>query len=106
MPIRSISALLLPTTVLLALLTGDAEATARAVASVLEIDEVAAGMTPETKYDRVVALPPVRLAIAGPRSHRAREPPAIHARRQGLRRVVCSWMLVALLGVAGLERRG
>ena len=38
------------------MLTGDAEATARAVAGTLGIEEVAAGMTPETKHDRVVAL--------------------------------------------------
>ena len=38
------------------MLTGDAEATAQAVAGTLGIEEVAAGMTPETKYDRVVAL--------------------------------------------------
>ncbi|MED5262453.1 MAG: copper-translocating P-type ATPase [Myxococcota bacterium] len=38
------------------MLTGDAEATARSVAGALGIEEVAAGMTPETKHDRVVAL--------------------------------------------------
>ena len=38
------------------MLTGDAEATARSVAGALGIDEIEAGMTPETKHDRVVAL--------------------------------------------------
>lgn len=49
------------------MLTGDAEATARTVAGRLGIDEVYAGMTPETKRDRVAALRADgrRVAMAG-----------------------------------------
>jgi Cu+-exporting ATPase len=49
------------------MLTGDAEVTARAVAGRLGIDEVYAGMTPETKRERIKALRAEgrRVAMAG-----------------------------------------
>ena len=40
----------------IAMLTGDNETTARAVARQLEIDEVHAGVTPERKHDVIAAL--------------------------------------------------
>src|SRR5690606_21895780 len=40
----------------LLMLTGDNERTAKAVASHLGIDDVAAGVSPEDKHDRIVAL--------------------------------------------------
>ncbi|MFP6564706.1 MAG: copper-translocating P-type ATPase [Myxococcota bacterium] len=46
------------------MLTGDAEATALAVAAELGIDEVEAGATPQSKHDRVVELKAEGLVVA------------------------------------------